>query len=273
MQGVCGRAWSSCRPERGWNWGGGDTSSEGGLSARNDDFAREWQAVRPQVLAYARARMRHQADAEDLCQMVAVRAWRGYATFRRDASFPTWVMAIAVRESARLAVRQQRLRQREVPLGAEESEIPAEAPEPAGPPLQGRLLELAERAWKDGGLNPTEYAVVRARLSLPDHNWDRVGAQLGLPGASCAVTHSRAVGKLRVALFVHHPELLGGPDQLARAARRARAAPEDPLTTAEYEVFRSVVLERRADRRPRNWLTVLRAACRKVAGQLSVDAL
>ncbi|MCW7943476.1 hypothetical protein AAW14_15870 [Streptomyces hygroscopicus] len=214
--------------------------------------------------------MRNAADAEDLGQAVAMRAWRGYATFRGESAFLTWVMAIATREAARLAVRQLRRAEREVPLDRHRETSAEPDPPSADPSSACWLPALAEQARAQGELNPTEYAVVRARLALPDRTWGEIGTALGLPGPRCAVAHCRAVAKLRVALLLHHPELVGGESALRRAMEQAARVPRNPLTDAEADVFRRAVLDRRTDHRRRNWPTLLRSACTKVVGHLAM---
>ncbi|MFB6894182.1 RNA polymerase sigma factor [Kitasatospora sp. NPDC056327] len=237
--------------------------------AAGTGFEEAWRAARPQVAGYALRALGNRADAEDVCQLVALRAWRGWATFRGDSSFLTWVMAIARREIARLAVRRQRLAAREPALpGGLDPAAPEEEPRVPGGALP--LRGLADRAHARGELNPTEHAVLRARLDHPDHTWEQLGAALGLPPQRCAVAHCRAVVKLRVSLFLHHPELLGGRARLARAADRARAGP-DPLTAAEETLFRRMVLDGVTTHRPRNWTGLLRSSCAKVAREISRD--
>ncbi|MFF7127294.1 MULTISPECIES: RNA polymerase sigma factor [unclassified Streptomyces] len=239
-------------------------------SAEHDRFAEKWIAARPHVVAYARFAMRNAADAEDLGQAVAIRAWRGYVTFRGESTFLTWVMAIATREAARLAAHRLRRDEREVPLDRHGETVTDADPPHADPPSTDWLPALAEQARTRGDLNPTEYAVVRARLALPGRTWDEIGTTLDLPGSRCAVAHCRAVVKLRVALFLHHPELLGGEDALRHAMEQAARVPHDPLTEAEADVFGRAVLERRSDHRRRNWPTLLRSACTKVVGHLDM---
>ncbi|MGW7438510.1 sigma-70 family RNA polymerase sigma factor [Streptomyces sp. NPDC054849] len=236
-------------------------------------FAREWTSVQQQLLAYARWATGSREEAEDLVQAVAVRAWRGFAHFRGDAAFLTWTMTIARREAARAGARRQRLRTREAPLPPDPSWAAEPAPRPAvGRGAAGRLAEAARGAHARGELNATELAVLVARLRRSDSTWAQLGDELGLPASRCAVAHCRGVVKLRVTLFLHHPELLGTPEELAAAAERAaRRTRSEPLTPDEADTFRRMVLERSPGHRPRNWAALLRAGCAKVAEELSRD--
>ncbi|WP_030774638.1 MULTISPECIES: RNA polymerase sigma factor [unclassified Streptomyces] len=237
-------------------------------------FAREWAAAQPQLLAYARWATGSREEAEDLVQAVAVRAWRGFAHFRGDAAFLTWTMAIARREAARAGARRQRLRSREAPLPldppwAAEPQTPGSA---VGRAEGGRLAEAARRAHTRGEINATELAVLLARLHRPDSTWAQLGEELGLPASRCAVAHCRGVAKFRVVLFLHHPELLGTPEELSEAAQRAaRRTRSEPLTPDEADTFRRMVLDRSPGHRPRNWAALLRGGCAKVAEELSRD--
>ncbi|MFE1826869.1 sigma factor [Streptomyces yangpuensis] len=206
-------------------------------------FAREWEAAQQQLLAYARWATGSREEAEDLVQAVAVRAWRGFAHFRGDAAFLTWTMAIARREAARAGARRQRLRTLEAPLpldppwAAEEAD-PATPGAAVGPAMGGLLAEAARAAHARGEVNATELAVLLARLHRPDSTWAQLGDELGLPASRCAVAHCRGVVKLRVALFLHHPELLGTPEELSAAAERAaRRTRSEPLTPDEANLL------------------------------------
>ncbi|MER6251898.1 sigma-70 family RNA polymerase sigma factor [Streptomyces sp. NPDC001584] len=240
-------------------------------------FAREWAAVQRQLLAYARWATGSREEAEDLVQAVAVRAWRGFAHFRGDAAFLTWTMAIARREAARAGARRQRLRTREAPLPLDPpwaaEAVEAATPGPAaGRAEGGRLAAAAQGAHDRGEVNATELAVLLARLRRPDSTWAQLGDELGLPASRCAVAHCRGVVKLRVALFLHHPELLGTPEELSAAAERAALrARSEPLTPGEADTFRRMVLDRSPGHRPRNWAALLRGGCAKVAEELARD--
>lgn len=239
-----------------------------------ESFHVQWLGVRSQVAAYARRSLRNNADAEDLCQVVALRAFRGYARFRGESGFLTWVMTIAQREAARLAARRAQLAARELPI--DEADPPASA---ASDDAQADRVAANDGAWlrhaidiavQSDELSTAEARVLRARLDAADLTWERIGGTLGLTANTCAVLHCRAVVKLRVALFCHHTDVLGGPAVIAVAALRARKDPVEPLTDAEAEIFRRIVLDRQSGSRPRNWQSLLRAACGKVMRHLAL---
>jgi hypothetical protein len=99
--------------------------------------------------------------------------------------------------------------------------------------------------------------VVGLRLAEPDASWQDIGDRVGITASACAVVHCRAVPKLRVFLFQHHKDALGGPAAVADAFGRAGTA----LGPAEREVFDVVVLQGRTDYRRRGWQANLRRAC------------
>lgn len=223
------------------------------------------------VLRVCRHVLANEDDAEDVCQTVAVRAWRGYGRYRGDAAFSTWVLAIARREIARaLAVRARR-------RAVEEPEAPADPPANGPTECQGPadggpghlgLRVLLERALREGWLSVAEYRVVSCRLSHGAETWDQIGARLGATGGQCAVVRCRAVAKLRAFLFCRAPDVLGGIDELARAYALSLAAQADRLSPAEERAFRRNVLESGSDRRDPRGSAALRSACGKVVRHL-----
>lgn len=225
-----------------------------------------WNEVRPNVAAYCHRVTSDAADADDLCQLVAVRAWRGYDTFRGDCTFLTWVMSIARREAARLGARRSwiGLHEQLFELGLHEIPDPGSvADQVAGAVDEGWLRAVADEARESGELGETEYRAVAARLDHPDHTWQRIGDLLGIDPGACAVAHSRALGKLRVVLLTRYQYRLGGQPALERALGRA------DLTEAEARAFQAIVLDRRRDYRKPGWQSALRGACAKVARYLA----
>jgi len=238
------------------------------------DFETEWLRVRPKVWAYCCRAVRDQNDAEDIFQQVAVRAWRGHASFRGDAQFLTWVLSIARREVARLMGRKSDRTGVESSLETLTEEAPAVLPSAPGPeppaPAKGWAAEAARAAAEFGELSPVEAAVLLARLADPDATWDDIGQQHGMQGGACAVIHCRAVPKLRVFLFTHRLDLLGGRDAVTSAFEGARGDSADPLTPEEAETFRRLILESQAGYRKAGWRLALRSACGKVVRRLSL---
>jgi RNA polymerase sigma factor (sigma-70 family) len=255
--------------------------SPSGTSGGRDEFEQQWCQVREGIWRYCLWAAGSRTDAEDLFQTVALRAWRGYATFKGESSFATWVGSIARNEASRL--RMQLGRRRESGIDEYGVAAAAEAAAQRESALRSgsdsdRVLDRMGSGWVsavtttllddavlDGVVSPGEAAVVRARAAAdPPDGWDVIGSALGLTDNHCAVLHSRARTKLAVYVFCRHPALLGGPDAVREAFRAARTGP-NPLTDAECEAFELVVLGGRAGYRRKGWQGHLRAAVAKVA--------
>ena len=219
-------------------------------------------------------------DTEELYQRVAIRAWRGHDGFRGDSAYLTWVRQIIIREAGRLAAAREADIRRQVALegawadGMEQVAGSASGDGDADPWITGAariggpgggLQGVLRQAARTGALSTAEHAVLVARLGYPDDTWEQLASRLGLTATACAVTHCRAVPKLRVFLFLHRPDVLGGPEAVQAAFRQSG----ELLTAAEAEAFRFLVIEGRPDYRRRGWQTALRGACATVAGQLT----
>jgi hypothetical protein len=208
----------------------------------------------------------------DVVQQVAIRAWRGSATFRGDCPFSLWVQKIARNEINRAIHRLVRERARDTPLEAVAEGNPGliAAPVAAEPILSsGFLRSMLSRAAAEGELTGQEAQCVLERLNQPEASWDRIGALLGITGSHCAVVHCRAIPKLRVYMFVNHRDQIATPAAVAEAVKRAASDPAQPLTAAEEEAFRSVVIDACHRQPARRNLSALRTACSKVIRHLT----
>lgn len=238
------------------------------------DFETEWRSVRQQVQLYCYRAAGNRDDAEDVFQQVAVRAWRGYASFRGDCAFLSWAIAIARRETARVMGRKAERTRNESSLEHISEEAPAMLPSVPMPsvPAAGDnwLARAAREAVADNSLTECEANILIARIALPDSSWDQIGDLLSIDGGTCAVTHCRAIPKLRVFLFLRRADLLGGKEAIGVAFEAARTAKDDPLSPVEAEVFRRIVLENQTGYRKPGWMTSLRAACSKVIRRLTL---
>lgn len=241
--------------------------SSGSLVGSVTGFEDTWRPVQQQVAVMCRAQARNGLDADDLYQCVMIRAWRGHDGFRGDSAYLTWVRRIIIREAGRMAAARETELRRRVAADPPESDPRDTVAWAAGPgwtaPPDGFACVL-DQAVRTGAVNAAEHAVLTARLRHPGDTWEQLAARLALTATACAVTHCRAVPKLRVFLFLHRPDILGGPDAIAAAFTRAGRR----LTTAEAAAFTSLVLQGRADYRRRGWQTALRGACATVAEEL-----
>ena len=242
-----------------------EVSPKEGMAAHDGGtrFEALWSGVRPTVFAYCLRSLRDPHRAEDVVQIVAIRAWRGYAGFRGTSPFLAWVMAIARREVAREAARSMERAFRETadPLVLETIPVsPTSGPEGG---LELPWTELIEAAEGAGELSPLEAEVLRARLQADPPSWQELGQRVHQSATACAAAHCRAIPKLRVFLFIYRPAWAGTGALLQRAFASALTASSDPLRPREAEAFRMLVLERRPYRRA-GWRTALRSACSKV---------
>lgn len=264
--------------------GGEGNRGPGHVRPHAFSFEEAWAQVRPPIAAFCRLATHNAADAQELYQITTIRAWRGHANFRGESAYLTWAMRIAEREAIRLAARRERILRHEVavdPLGTDEW-LNAESPPQAGGDTAhwvvsgvavGWIGAVVEQAERLSVLGASEARVVRERLADPDGSWQSIGARLGLTATACAVAHCRAVPKLRVFLFTHHPQALGGREAIEAAFGHALRAPSAPLADTESEAFTFIVLDRRADYRRRGWQAALRGACAKVAPHLAAEAV
>lgn len=229
-------------------------------SAERVDFAELWSCSRASVAAYCRSAVRNPTDADDLLQRVALRAWRGFPTFRGDSAFLTWVMRIAEREAARVGARETARMLRETSLDGVEESIGRQPP-PSAAADRRWLVEAIVEARDRGALTVIEHEVLRRRLKEPDATWESIAGTLSMTAPACAAVHCRAVPRLRVFLFVHRIDLLGGPAAVQRAFQLAIRARAQPLSGSERAAFQAVVLDGRSGYRRRGWQTDLRRAC------------
>jgi RNA polymerase sigma factor (sigma-70 family) len=227
-------------------------------------FDNEWATVEDAVRRFCRSRLRDADLAEDVLQETHIRAWRGYASFQRRASFLTWVLQISRNEIAREMGRKEH---GFVPL-----ESVAEPPAPEGEPEMRTPLGIGMDAILDaaataGALSKQECDIVRARLADSGARLAEVGARFAISAGHCAVIFKRAMDALRPFIFRNFPEFFGGAANIAHAFGAAlAAAPARRPTAKEEDAFACVIL--RGEDPRRGQIRDLQMACVKVARQL-----
>ncbi|BCM94387.1 hypothetical protein IAD21_06294 [Abditibacteriota bacterium] len=244
--------------------------------AKREEFTKLWFQVRPQVVALCRRSFRDAADGDDVLGRIALRAWRGFADFRGESSFSTWVISIARREIARTHAREDARQQREVSLEVVSDNAPERLPShpaPAdpssgAPTRQNALSGLVKKAVAASELSEVEARVVLARMAQPTLSWNDLALTMGMDSTVCAVAHCRAIPKLRVFLFLRYPSFLGGTEAIEEAFEAAQNDSSEPLSTLEANTFRGIVLEKSSAYRKPGWRLALRAACNKVVKKL-----
>lgn len=227
-------------------------------------FEQCWLEVRARVLAFCHRLMQNQNDAEDLFQEVAIRAWRGYSSFRGESSFSTWVLTIVRRE----ATRRLKHSKHSLPLLQPET-IPE--PEPDDPVDTSFVIRAIKEAEQMHILNPDEAEVLQMRLQNSELTWRELGDSLRLSANACAVNHTRALPKLRVYLFMYRPEWLGGDLTIRTAFAQAQRVTQSPLSREEAEVFEQIVLHQNHNYSRSGWKTRLSSACTKVIRFIHLD--
>jgi RNA polymerase sigma-70 factor, ECF subfamily len=189
----------------------------------SEEFARQAQTFRRELLAHCYRMLGSADEAEDLVQETYLRAWRSYRAFEGRASVRTWLYRIAT--NACLTERQQRGR-RALPSGLGR---PADDPEaPAG-------LAGADMAW----LEPIPDALVTPDTRDPAAIVTaREGLRLALVASlQYLPARQRAVFLLREALGFPAAEvaaMLGMSTAAVKSAlQRARARLEDVASAPE----------------------------------------
>lgn len=226
------------------------------------EFTDEWEGVEARVRRLLQTWLGDASLADEVLQQVRIRAWRGYESFQRRATFLTWVVTIAQREAARAVTARRRF----VTL----DDIPEPAA-PESPPAEERdtlsaLRAASREAAEAGEFSEVEAAIVDARLSDPTASWTDIGARLGRSENYCAVTFHRAAAKLRVILFLHHQDRLGGRGAVLWGFSAALDAREPyRLTDGQADTFRYCVLASPTREPVRGQREDLRNACQKVA--------
>lgn len=221
------------------------------------DFGLEWSKVQAQVFGYCLGRIRDHARAMDVTQEVALRAMRGYASFRGESTFKTWVFQIVNNELYREGTRwaQAVNRYAEISENTKQTNIH----------FEDTKIELVERGCALGLISDTEKQIIHLWNSSDNPNWSEVSSQVGISSSNAAVIYFRALRKLLVAAMVACQDLLGGKSRIIEAFEQAIA--DEKLGPKEKEFFESVVIrgERSAGRLSNPHF---REACSKVYGVL-----
>jgi DNA-directed RNA polymerase specialized sigma24 family protein len=233
-----------------------------------------WEAILPQLARLCRRIGGDDDRGNEIFQRASVRIIRNLDKYRGEASLMTWASVIAHRERDRLFAQQFAESRRRLSVGAEALPELVEA-RPAAGEVRLRRAELlasaARAAAISGELNKVEARVILARLDSPDATWQKIGTSLSMSAAACAQAHCRGIVALRVYVFTHRPDLLGGMQAVATAFASAKADIDNPMTPDERMAFSQVVLMRTRGYSRRGWREALRSACWKVSRKLEMD--
>ncbi len=140
---------------------------------------------RQAVYRAALAALRSPEEAEEVAQDAFVTAYRALGSFRGDASFKTWLLAITWRKALdRRASLGRWMRRRALPARGDESSGDALERLPAARPSQEHALLSAELVRHTRRLIGTLPARLRDPLLLAgtgDHTYEEMAALLGAP--------------------------------------------------------------------------------------------
>lgn len=236
------------------------------------DFDSLWRHHCQHVARYCHCYTQSAVEGDEVCQRVAIRAWRHFSSLRDRTTFLSWVLAIARREVTRWGSQRQTLRNRmdNLPSMGCRPNVEVE-------PIQGVgggeersawLPSVIDQASAEAFLTAIEGAVLKARLAASDDNWASLGEQLGIDANCAAVTHCRAIPKLRVFLFIHRRDVLGGMEAIRTAYEQACREASPAMSDGEATAFDRIILRGEDKYRPNRWKVDLRAACAKVAKYL-----
>ena len=167
-----------------------------------DAFGQLVLAYQKQVYALALRMTGSPDDALDLSQEAFLRAWRGLASYRFDASFSTWLYRLASNVCIDFLRRQKR--ERTVPLqviSEEEGERELSLPDPSPGPEE-RVLTAMEQVQVQEAMSQLE-PEYRAALTLRvihGRSYAEIAQILGIREGTVKSRIARAREKMRAAL-------------------------------------------------------------------------
>jgi RNA polymerase sigma-70 factor, ECF subfamily len=158
------------------------------LQGRKEAFGDLVQPYLALLNRYAQMRLRNPWEAEDAVQQSVLRAFLHLGAFRREASFKTWLSAIAWNE-----VTQTRRRQASYPHRTLRENIAANLADPSGSPhaLMQKRQELDRLRGAMAAL-PEKYRLVIELRDLGELSVTETARQLRLTTATVKTRHHRA---------------------------------------------------------------------------------
>ncbi len=225
-----------------------------------------WPKYSRQIMKLCLRHLQNQSDAEDVLQQIAMRIWRGLPSFQGRASLLTWIYKIAIGEIRRALKHKQSYT--EICLDVflpdkqfDNTQIQQTQTEYDKTPFS---IEIIEDAKEKKAITETEYIVLKARFLQPHETWKDISNSVNVDAARCATEHYRAISKLRVFMFVNHPNKLGGYKVIVDAFTKLITSKNILISTCEMEVFKEIVIKRNLKYRKAGWQNTLRSICEKV---------
>ena len=157
------------------------------LAGRIDAFADLVQPYLTSLNRFAQHQLQHQSEAEDVVQQSILLALSHLGQFRREASFSTWLRAIAINEVCRLRQSQAGAH---VPL---REPVAVDVADPGHSPYtQCEQRERAERLHKALSKLPEKYRLMIQPRDLSELSIDETAQSLSLSNSAVRTRHHRA---------------------------------------------------------------------------------
>jgi len=191
MELVC----ASARPSRPWAGlrdltirEAEESLIQSALKGRSDAFGDLVEPYLTSLIRFARARLGCESEAEDIVQQAVLRAFIHLGQFRQEASFKTWLSAIALNE-----VIHWRRGQAVAPIQSLHETYAAKLADPASSPhAQCQRREEAERLRQAMTRLPEEYRQMIQLRDLHELSVAETARSLSLTAAAVKTRHHRA---------------------------------------------------------------------------------
>jgi len=201
------------------------------LEGRKDLFGDLLQPHLTSLLHFVRAKMRYDAEADDIIQTTVLKALTRLDQFRFEATFRTWLMAIALKEIQDW--RRRRVHSRFVILDpAALSQLPI-ADQGASPLRECQRRETVGLFHTALDQLPEKYQLVIRLRDLEDLSLCEIAQKLRLSVPAVKSRHHRA--RLQIVRFLAATQRTAESRQLARRQRSGRSG----LTTEEHGLTES----------------------------------
>jgi len=175
------------------------------LRGRHNAFGDLVQPYLTSLTRFARSRLGSESEAEDIVQQAVLQAFRNLRQFRREASFKTWLSAIASNE-----VTHWRRGQAVVPIRPLHETYAANLADPSSSPhAQCQQREEAERLRQAIVRLPEKYRQMIQMRDLHELSVAETARSLSLTAATVKTRHHRA-RKLLVRNMAGKVPRLGG---------------------------------------------------------------
>lgn len=225
-----------------------DTQASTAIREKNhdDDLVRRFNAgdeaafveicvrYRLRLIAVAKSMLRNDSDAEEIAQDTFVRAYRGLARFRGDASLSTWLHCIALNLSRNrywyfFRRHRHEMRSFDIPI-SEGSEITlgdllvCDAPDPAG---EAGNHEFVAQVMECMEILSTDQREILSLRGILDQSYEGIAQALGLSLGTVKSRIARARKSLRGLLFEKYAVV--GPDDTDNLLETGGGRPTNAL--------------------------------------------